>query len=49
MEAYQKKIMQPKTNKSKDNNIFVNGRRPQMIENGIRPQFFGKGRRPQNK
>jgi hypothetical protein len=28
------KIMQPKTNKSKNNNIFKNGRRPQFKKKG---------------
>jgi hypothetical protein len=38
MEDTSTKIMQPKTIKSKDNNIFGNGRRSQFFLNGRRPQ-----------
>jgi hypothetical protein len=38
------KIMQPKIIKSKNNNIFENGRRSQIFfEKGRRPQFFLNG------
>jgi hypothetical protein len=39
----QNKIMQPKTSKSKNNNIFENGRQPNLF---LKNSFF-KGRRPQ--
>ena len=34
----QQQKMHPKTNKSKNNNIFENGRRPNSFENGRQPQ-----------
>jgi hypothetical protein len=38
MEDNLKKIMQPKTIKSKNNNIFENGRQPQLVSKGRQPQ-----------
>ena len=41
--------MQPKTIKSKNNNIFENGRRPQLFKKEDVLNFFGKWRQPEKK